>query len=124
LDHIEKNIGKNKLANIFKEQFHQVRDSGNNSEIIKASGGSNCNEMGLHVGLAINGNPNIPRPPDLLNAPTGNTSTTPLIITPSQTQNEDVTVEGEIFEDANDQGSNMGSDSEMEIVRETLELSQ
>jgi hypothetical protein len=71
------------------------------------------------MGLPMNEDPNAPRPPDMLIVP-------PQTIVPdqSQTRNEDTLIEGEIFEDANDQGSNIGSDSEMDIVRETPELSQ
>jgi hypothetical protein len=38
--------------------------------------------------------------------------------------NIDLTLEGEVFEDANDQGTNVSSDSEMETIDETPGLTQ
>jgi hypothetical protein len=42
----------------------------------------------------------------------------------STQQNEDMTLEGEVFEDANDQGTNGNSDAEMDIVDEIACLDQ
>jgi hypothetical protein len=115
VENIVENIEKNDLANIFKEKFQQVKISEKNNESAKGGGGFNFQEVGLHVGLPMIGDPNTPRPPDMLVVP-------PSASVPDH-KNEDTIGEGEIFEDANDQGSNMGSDSEMDIVRETPELS-
>jgi hypothetical protein len=69
--------------------------------------------MGLQVGLSMNGEPNVPRPLDLLNVPH-------LLISPPLTHNrEDTNVEKENFLDASDQVGDGSSDSDMEVVQET-----
>jgi hypothetical protein len=89
LENIVENIEKNQLANIFKEQFQQVRESGNNNGTTNVIMGFNS-QMGLQVGLSMNGESNVPRPPDLLNVP-------PLLISPPLTHNrEDTNVERKI----------------------------
>jgi hypothetical protein len=62
-------------------------------------------------------NPNMPRPPDNMFI-----SPTLQIIPPVMEPNEDLPIDGEVFEDANDQGSNLSSDSDMELVVETPNL--
>jgi hypothetical protein len=62
-------------------------------------------------------NPNMPRPPDNVFIPP-TLQITPPVIKP----NEDLPIDGEVFEDANDQGSNLSSDSDMELVVETPNL--
>jgi hypothetical protein len=112
LENIVENIEKNQLANIFKEQFQQVRESGNNNGTTNVIMGFNS-QMGLQVGLSMNGEPNVPRPPDLLNVH-------PLLISPPLTHNrEDTNVEKENFLDASDQVGDGSSDSDMEVVQET-----
>ncbi|PNX95880.1 hypothetical protein L195_g019077 [Trifolium pratense] len=62
-------------------------------------------------------NPNVPRPPNWRETPPH---------FPSQSTMKDVDEqvwEGEVFVDAHDQGTNGNSDSEMEIVTETISLS-
>jgi hypothetical protein len=62
-------------------------------------------------------NPNLPRPPDNVVIPPISQKIPTLL-----TSNEDLAIEGEVFEDANDQGSNLSSDSDMEVVGETPNL--
>jgi hypothetical protein len=84
------------------------------------------NNMGDDLGSVDKGNegpktvthPNRPQPPDL-------TDTPPFVPSSISTQqNEDMTLEGEVFEDANDQGTNGNSDAEMDIVDEIACLDQ
>jgi hypothetical protein len=62
-------------------------------------------------------NPNLPRPPDNVVIPPLSQKIPTLL-----TSNEDLSIEGEVFEDANDQGSHLSSDSDMEVVGETPNL--
>jgi hypothetical protein len=65
------------------------------------------------MGLMLSGGPNVPRPPDFMDAP-------PIInITSNFQQKEDINVEKENFLDASDQVGDGSSDSDMEIVKET-----
>jgi hypothetical protein len=110
LETIVENIEKNKLTNIFKEQFQQVREDGNNNETTDEIRGFNFQEMGLHVGLPLHGAPNVPRPPDLQIVP-------PFInISPAAPVTDNFNLEKENFLDASDQ---VGEDSDMEVVKET-----
>jgi hypothetical protein len=90
-----------------------VRESGNNNGTTNDGTSFNFQKMGLHVGLSMNGEPNVPRPPDLLNVP-------PFLNSPPFPHNrEDTNVEKENFLDASDQVGDGSSDSDMEVVKET-----
>ncbi|KAK2399216.1 zinc ion binding / nucleic acid binding protein [Trifolium repens] len=95
LENIVENIEKNKLATISRDIFKPFK------------------EMGPQMGLFMNGDPNTPRPPDVLNAPSliSNMTNYQYIEVPS--------VEKENFLDANDQVGDGSSDSDMEVVKET-----
>jgi hypothetical protein len=69
MENMVDNLEKNKLPNIFTEQFQPVRESGNISGIPNEKGGLSHKEVGLPLGLTLNGGPYAPRPPDLLNTP-------------------------------------------------------
>jgi hypothetical protein len=62
--------------------------------------------------------PNVPRPPNSVETPPFE------LLSSSMQSNIDLTLEGEVFEDANDQGTNVSSDSEMETIDETPGLTQ
>jgi hypothetical protein len=111
------NKEQNKLAGIFKDQFNRERDQGKKemriNETQNDKGESNFHDTGLHLGPTMNGEPNAPRPPDLLNVP-------PFISSPPFLQlKEDTIIEKENFLDASDQVGDGSSDSDMEIVKET-----
>jgi hypothetical protein len=64
-------------------------------------------------------NPNMPRPPDKKD-----THHAPPTMSKFLIHNEDLATEGDVFEDANDQGTNLSSDSEMDFVVETPNIGQ
>jgi hypothetical protein len=85
---------------------------------IEGSGGSDRGKMGSDQNIVLGPKdkipPNIPRPPDWRNSTT--------IVTnkiSSLQSNEEVMMEGEVFEDANDQSSQASLESDMEYVEET-----
>jgi hypothetical protein len=107
------NLEKNNLANIFKEKFQPDKESGNISGTLNEKDGLRQQEVGLPLGLSMNGGPYTPRPPDLLNTP-------PFFNNPLFIQNkEDGNVEKENFLDASDQVGDGSSDSDMDVVKET-----
>ncbi|KAK2376903.1 zinc ion binding / nucleic acid binding protein [Trifolium repens] len=113
LENIVESIEANKLANLFREQFQQGRENGNHNGIANEARGFNIQEVGLPVNLTMNGDPNVPRPPDSLHTP-------PTFNSPPLLQNkEDINVEKENFLDASDQVGDGSSDSDMEVVKET-----
>jgi hypothetical protein len=81
------------------------------------------NDMGLISGNMMGpknvSNPNMPRPPDKKDTHHAPTTMPKFLI-----QNEDLATEGDVFEDANDQGTNLSSDSEMDFVVETPNIGQ
>jgi hypothetical protein len=108
-EHIVENIEENNLANIFKTKFTPMREKKGKDGAPKENSGFNFQDMGL----MLSGGPNVPRPPDFMDAP-------PIInITSNFQQKEDINVEKENFLDASDQVGDGSSDSDMEIVKET-----
>jgi hypothetical protein len=114
---VEKSNGENiKLTGNYKGKFNQVREKWERgrkfNEPPKELAGLNYQGVGLSMDSSMNGEPNVPRPPDLLNAP-------PFISSNPNYNNEDTTIEKENFLDASDQVGNESSDSDMELVKET-----
>jgi hypothetical protein len=114
---VEKSNGENiKLTGNYKGKFNQVREKWERGrkfkEPPKELAGLNYQGVGLSMDSSMNGEPNVPRPPDLLNAP-------PFISSNPNYNNEDTTIEKENFLDASDQVGNESSDSDMELVKET-----
>jgi hypothetical protein len=103
------NIEKNKLVEIFKENFKPEREKMNRE--MHFSGPPIAvrdfvpQNMGLSLGLPLSVEPNAPRPPDSL-------INTPFISCPPILENEN-------FLDASDQVGDGSSDSDMEVVKET-----
>ncbi|KAK2425036.1 zinc ion binding / nucleic acid binding protein [Trifolium repens] len=118
LDNIVENFEKNKLAGIFKEQFNPEREKRDGE--MKFNGPSNpirdssSQDLGLPFGLSMSGPPNAPRPPDLQNNLLITSST------PISNNKEDSNLEKDNFLDASDQVGEGSSDSDMEVVNETL----
>jgi hypothetical protein len=117
LDNLVENIEKNKLAEIFKENFKPEREKMNRE--MHFSGPPIAvrdfvpQNMGLSLGLPLSVEPNAPIPPDSL-------INTPFISCPPILHNkEDTNIENENFLDASDQVGDGSSDSDMEVVKET-----
>jgi hypothetical protein len=110
------NMENNNLAGNYKGKFNQEREKWEKGRKLngpqKELAGLHYQEVGLSMDLSMNGEPNVPRPPDLLNAP-------PFISNPPNYNTEDTNIDKENFLDASDQVGNESSDSDMEVVKET-----
>jgi hypothetical protein len=81
----------------------------------KCIGGSN---NGVKLGSKEVNQPNRPRPPNQGDTPPS------ILLTSSIQHTDDLSVEGETFEDARDQGIHGSYDSDMDLTVETISLEQ
>jgi hypothetical protein len=90
--------------------------SNNGEDTISVSSGTGT-EQEYRAGPVLLANPNMPRPPNWTVEPPNFFS---IITTPAEEEQEG---DGEVFVDANEQGSVGSQDSDMEVVVETISLS-
>jgi hypothetical protein len=119
-------LEKNQMVNLLTTQFNNVKTSGdqhvhakqsqrNNKGVSNRDGEPNKEGMGPQMSLPSFLPPNVPRPPDIHVVPPNDTFSH---------QMENYNIEGDNFLDASDQGITGSSDSEMECVRETPDITQ
>jgi hypothetical protein len=106
---LENTLGQSKQAN-FNHATHNEEDT-TSTRIVMGS------EQQVRFGPILQPNPGVPRPPNWSNLPPTTLSN---FSTPAE---EEQVGEGEVFVDANDQGSVGSQESDMEVVVETISLS-